>query len=151
MLPPSPTLPRPRCSQVRYNTLLIPHKKLKMLLCQLKDTKRLYNHSFFAFIFSSFCVFQSVSTSTSRPTLVPIWTGRRYSSFLITSGPTDPQWCCSRPFKAASTALSSRKRCSLSSHKATGEKKYQVLYKEPPQVLLSVCLIASLALSLRCY
>ena len=80
--------------------------------------------------------YQSAFTSTSRQTLGPTWTGRRFSSFLITLDPTGPQWCSSRRSRAASIAPSSRKPSSLCSRKATAEKRYQVLYKGGIQVLL---------------
>lgn len=141
--PPSST-PEPDMSSIPQDAATIPHSATPQVLTGKPQNKQCMKHqgspvsSQDAYLHLCF-LYQSVSTSTSRPTQAPTWTGRRSSSSLITSDPTGPLWCSSRPSKAASTAPSSRKQCSLSSHKATGEKKYQVLYKDLPQVLLSIC------------
>lgn len=158
--PPSST-PEPDMSSIPQDAATIPHSATPQVLTgrtqntpkphirRIKDLFVSYNPVLVCFKthdrhFSPlvFSLYQFVSTSTNRPTQAPTWTGRRSSSSLITSDRTGPPWCSSRPSKAASTAPSSRKQCSPSSHKATGEKKYQVLYKDLPQVLLSICSVA---------
>lgn len=136
--PPSST-PEPDMSSIPQDAATIPHSATPQVLTgrTLNTNPHLGRISGLlgAIIRLFFPPHQSAFTSTSRRTLGPTWTGRRFSSCRTTLDPTGRLWCSSRPSRAASTAPSNRRRSSLCSHKATEEKRYQVLYNGGVQVL----------------
>lgn len=138
--PPSST-PEPDMSSIPQDAATIPHSATPQVLTGRAQNTNPHLESINSLLKPIIHLFlppyQSASTSTNRQTLGPTWTERKFSSFLITLDPTGHRWCSSRRSRAALTAPSSRKRSSLCSHKATEEKRYQVLYKGGVQVLLS--------------
>lgn len=138
--PPSST-PEPDMSSIPQDAATIPHSATPQVLTGRTQNANPHLWRMNGLLEATIHLFlpphQSAFTSTSRQTLGPTWTGRRFSSFLITLDPTGLLWSSSRPSRAASTAPSSRKQSSRCSRKATAEKRYQVLYKGGVQVLLS--------------